>query len=1626
MVSLDDIRDLTLYRKPFFLPVDPMDKKRNSLIVLLTPNYKSSMLTMTAPYTVNRRYFESYYLERAVQRYISANEASSVEDRGEYIFEQTLTANQRNNLPDSDFGLPNQRRYPMPDESHVLAAIRFFNKVEKEYEEELAKNILKKIKKFNMAAKIKVGDNNRFKPYWEKSSLSKQAVDEFCYSDNTDFDYESYLNEYVSVNDALDTASRKIKGNAKVSIVFSGYKKDIDEASKFFEKNDCISGAFDKLQIDAPKKIKITVVNDINIDSGCNEDGIIIQSPKAFKDYKFVYKYEEYIKYMVQYYAIYYYNSKVYEQFAAPLATVLSGLADKKLEKARTTDDSLKAERVFKYIIDTYGIAQVKEIISQNSTMLFLKYSREYFKRPVRESELEIDELYPVCEAEETQTSPPPVQLGQVPESIKHIQTMATRLKRRMRNASVYKLNKILRDITRGNVGTEEKNTINSLEALKSGDISAIAAANTHSPEATKEQIEIWSNGDYVTEGNIMYLFESEKYDAQLKKALYADRIKNTKEVLNIYKTVRADLPFIRFAYADLNRYAKKNLFVDLSYYNEVFFRNIANINDEDKTNTPRLFNIYTELMCRLLDDQRLDTYKKKTFFIPILDWRHNNSMKMWMYRQDINPISVIYDMMRTGNYSKLKRLFGANDVVFFGGKNYFKINFAKDDFSNGSNLNKFIFCVKRIVAIGYNGLAEPDPKGELDNSPKGIAMDIIDKIERSQNIEINNISKFEKLNSDPDMISQGPSDIEITQNITAIKKQIVSSDDKADKVSVSTKGTMTAVDYKSNGTKIKKDVPVKQTVVTKTKDQSVADIHQVSSLDAVNKPSEDQNKDAVVDAVAKAASTSTDTDEALDKLNDEEFKAMVLALSNDSDDNLRVDKARASKIIQTEDEFHKKEVNGKSVQDLLKVNPNDNELPETDLHISSINKDWSQLKFINFDKDYDVDADIIKMLDAMQYWTFPIAVKDISVTDNSTSEDVLDLWKIDCVDFKGTRFTLKVDIPRFINGSNFLKLRGNEKTLMIQTTLIPIIKTDLTKCQIIGTGGYNKIFVEKFGERKGQSTLTAGRLIRALTKYAKSNGNIKIIEGDCSRICQKYELPIDYTDLAKYINSIESDNYKFYFNQDEFRLEYEVDDTKGIPLGVRKTYDPKTKQADYKIIYYSPEVKKYSSTVTGYIANILCEDQKFRSIYDTISVTGNKCSYSKASILNEHIPVIIICGYLEGLIKTMKKANIKYEFKQDIDRSLRYSDNFDFIRFKDGYLVFEVNYSSSLLMNGLKECDTESYSIKDVNNRIMYIDFLENYGGTLKTDGLENSYDCMLDPITKEILEMYKLPTDYVSVMIHANNLIADNKFVKHTDQSGRRWRRKELIAGYFYRALSGAYQMYANSVRHNRKGSKMEMRQDAVIKAILENNPSIADLSVNNIINDVECANTVTNKGLVGMNSERAYTIDTRGYDESMLNVLGMDTGFSGNVGINRQATIDANVTGGRGLVKTTTNPEDVSVTKTLTLTEGLIPFGSTHDDPSRTLMSYVQTSKHTIRCDTNDPMLITNGTDEAMPYFVSDIFAYKAKKDGKVVELVQNGPYKDNYMILEYKDGSHEYVNLSEEIKKNSDGGYYVPNS
>lgn len=1991
MVLLDDVKNLVLYKKPFFLPIDEDDKKRKSLIMLLTPNYQSSINAMNSPYIINRRYFESYYLEKNVYRYINSEGYVEKPNNDKYLVnvsESQLSSKDRDKLPDSAFGLPKWRQWPMPDKEHVILAIRFFNYVEEKFEKELAENITKKIKEFSMEDEVHVTKKNRYYPYWAKDfpefvnesvssniekdyhskgkknlssfqkieltennikrykdaakylshfrygnpyvgyiwidnnnvvgacctnkdtytiqaieisknyqgyGLSKQILD-ICKSFNGylltvnksnkvaislyekyGFDiyketdtmyfmvlngYEKYINESACIlesdslskrkeiidqinksldsvglkphfskngqwgtdkflrgdeslclgsfkkedfNKALNTVKTELKGKCRVSpdnyftifvklkestiddtdlafsyyfadeikskfndtvnmanvddevlnedaatfnkisvvitnnknhilvatdlnsnlvfpnapeseteaafetatsicadlnlrpleikylydftysdksstmykastylirnfdgelmnknqayqkvqfmsleeivlsdrmskevkrfisqygtnifrdptkyilkyvnvsnIVYNGFEPDIYIIKQLLNR-DSLFAMFKKCDVSYPKN-QITIIVSGNDGVGyIDESNVTVLSKGAFEKQFKEFGYDEYIKFVSALYVYHTINPNVADNIVQPLAMYKSGVHDKILNDKTNRDSKYNAERLFKYIHDTYGDREIIRIVKENKVGILQKYMKEAYRTFGITSVKEMTELL----TEEDQIS-----------TVADIADIGKKITRKIKAASVYKLNKIKRDIDRGNTGVETRSAT-TLQQLKSGDLTSTPNPSTDDRTTNEAAyiVEGWAKDDYIINENMMYFFEdSINYDAILRQSLYADRIRNSKEVLEIYKNVKADCPFIRYAFTELNRYDNKNIYFDLSYYNESYFRNASDT--IGNTNTEKSMKIYKELLQRLINDNRFDNYTKKTIFIPVLDWRHNSSFRMWIYKEDLNPLSIIFNMIKF-NPDEARKLFKNTDLVFMGSGNYFKLNFDQVDMAKDQVQQKFIQAIKRIVALGRNNV-DPDPVDEPVNSAKAIALDIIDQVEKSQNIEIKSVKPILRATE------KNPfADDKIDANI-AIKKVV--GDNTASKPNISQKIMITpkdvvASDKNPEGKPDEQKSTVKNKITTTSITVSKDDIEKSTKIDklanAVNTPSIDKQKENLVAMIAKASADSNSTEEAIDKLNDDEFKALLLAINAEEEENVKTSNARASRITQLSDQFREKEVSGKSIKDLLAQNPNDMKLPETKLDIASIDDNWSSMTFMNFDKNYDPDSDIVKMLDSMKNWTYPIAVRDINVTDNSSSEDYVNLWDIDCEDYKGTRFKLKLDIPKFIN-DRFLKLRGNKKTLMLQSTLVPIIKTDLDTCQIIGIGGYNKIFVRRYGSGSGKSMPNVDKLIKTLNRYEDST--LKIIKGDNTKICNKYELPIDYIDLASYYNTIENDKFILFFNQDELRTQYEVDDSKGLPLGVyKKSFTGKNELQD-TIIYYDANIAKDFKTVSGYIGAIINGNVKdipgFVEIYNSIIATGKKYMYSRASILNIKLPVVVVCAYVEGLTTTLKKAGIAYSFKQKLDRQDKLSDAVDYIQFSDGYLIYEISYASTMLMNGLKECDTESYSIKDINSKEMYMDFLTDIGGSLKSDGLDNSYDCMLDPITKEILEIYKLPTDYVSVLLYANVLLADNKFVKHTDVSVKRLRRKELIAGYFYKAITVAYQSYANQIRHTRKSVKMTVKQSAVIDMILSKDPSTSDLSINNAINDVESANSVTSKGLVGMNTDRAYSLDKRGYDDTMLNVLGMSTGFSGNVGINRQATVDCNVQGARGIiVPINGNIEKLGTSKTLTITEALTPFGVNHDDPFRTLMTFIQTSKHMVRTDVSDPLLVTNGSDEAMAYLTSDIFAFKAKKNGKIIEMVENDNNRDSYMIVEYNDGSHEFIDLSETVEKNSDGGYSVP--
>lgn len=143
----------------------------------------------------------------------------------------------RSDLPDSVFGIPSQRKYPMQDKEHVLSAIKFFNYVDEEHEKELATNIIKNMKKYNVPFDT-IGKKNRLRNYIPKKYLEEKGLLHTIIKDSKT---KKQINKYYS-----DLGLKGPNGYADLIKRFKGYnagimavvKKEIDIEYLRYLRND--------------------------------------------------------------------------------------------------------------------------------------------------------------------------------------------------------------------------------------------------------------------------------------------------------------------------------------------------------------------------------------------------------------------------------------------------------------------------------------------------------------------------------------------------------------------------------------------------------------------------------------------------------------------------------------------------------------------------------------------------------------------------------------------------------------------------------------------------------------------------------------------------------------------------------------------------------------------------------------------------------------------------------------------------------------------------------------------------------------------------------------------------------------------------------------------------------------------------------------------------------------------------------------------------------------------------------------------------------------------------------------------------------------------------------------------
>ena len=138
-------------------------------------------------------YMTSHKLEFKPDNWIGSRMEFSPDD----FDADTYVSEAKTPYKDSDYGLPDKKKYPMPDAKHVRSAIKFFNYVDKEDEAILARNINKKIKKFGIKDQIHVGPNNRFSKYWDGPVTEST---DFGYDPRVPFDIAKAIDDMTNNN----------------------------------------------------------------------------------------------------------------------------------------------------------------------------------------------------------------------------------------------------------------------------------------------------------------------------------------------------------------------------------------------------------------------------------------------------------------------------------------------------------------------------------------------------------------------------------------------------------------------------------------------------------------------------------------------------------------------------------------------------------------------------------------------------------------------------------------------------------------------------------------------------------------------------------------------------------------------------------------------------------------------------------------------------------------------------------------------------------------------------------------------------------------------------------------------------------------------------------------------------------------------------------------------------------------------------------------------------------------------------------------------------------------------------------------------------------------------------------
>ena len=664
------------------------------------------------------------------------------------------------------------------------------------------------------------------------------------------------------------------------------------------------------------------------------------------------------------------------------------------------------------------------------------------------------------------------------------------------------------------------------------------------------------------------------------------------------------------------------------------------------------------------------------------------------------------------------------------------------------------------------------------------------------------------------------------------------------------------------------------------------------------------------------------------------------------------------------------------------------------------LDKTMLKSSLLEFDQRYIeelLEKDVAGMVLALQNAGICVTSYEREEVDDVMGSYVM--YHVRIVPVQGTASTLHFKLPLLQDDGTYMA-NGTRYRIRKQKGDMPIRK--IAPDRVALTSYYGKVFVSRSEKRVNDKAQWLRNAIMAMGLDNENTTVVNLHPGDV--FDNLFHAPRLYTTMSMGFRGFTIDSAHF-----PKKLNFLFDHSKREPLYGKDVLA--ALETNGRIVCGQAEGGEYivmgpdgDMWLTGYAQGQINNSDdtgvlpSFEQLLD-LDTKKAPVEFAELKVLGRTIPLAVVLGYQLGLEKLMRALKVSPR-RVNAGQRLNLQDNEFAIAFSDESLIFTRDNSfASMILAGFNEFHRQirNYSVYEFDRRGVYLNILEGNGRSERyLREIDLMYQMFIDPITKEILMHMKEPVTFQGLLIRSVEMLLSDTHPDELDPQYMRIKGYERMAGAVYAELIRAIRIHNG--RPGKNKHPIDLNPYAVWTAI-QTDPAKNQVSDINPVENLKDVEAVTFSGTGGRGS-RSMTKRTRQYHRNDMGTISESTKDSSDVAINTYLSADPQFDSLRG----TSKPYVIGQTGATALlsTAALLSPGSDRDDAKRVNFVGIQHS-HGIACAGYTQASVRTGYEQVLAHRTSDLYAYTAKKDGKVISVSDTG------MVIEYADGTRKGIEL-----------------